>query len=247
MRLKKTFKWRWGVNRWWILAFTILTVIVVNSAAPVQQVIQVAPEVLSKKPLFSLPVIGNVYLTNTLIAMVLMDLVILLVALIVKNSVKPGVLIAKGFAGMMEMLIEMLYNLTESTAGKWAKKIFPWFATIMIIVLFANLLKLVPGFETIGFVEEVNHAGYTAKSLGGNWFNVTTPAVADGGSVIVPFARGLSTDLNFTAALALISVLMTQFIGVEAQGLGYFSKFFDTRTLFKKPFLGFMDLIVSLL
>lgn len=245
--MQKTRKWRWGVNRWWILGFIILTVVGVNIAAPVQQVIQVAPEVLSKKPLFTLPVVGNVYLTNTLIAMVLMDLVILLVALIVKNNVKPGTLIAKGFAGMMEMLIEMLYNLTQSTAGKWAKKIFPWFATIMIIVLFANLLKLVPGFETIGFVEEVDHAGYTAQPLGGNWFNVTTPAVAEGGSVIVPFARGLSTDLNFTAALALISVFMTQVIGVEAQGLGYFSKFFDTRTLFKKPFLGFMDLIVSLL
>jgi len=68
--LQKTRKWRWGVNRWWILAFVILTVVGVNIAAPVQQVIQVAPEVLSKKPLFTLPVIGNVYLTNTLIAMV---------------------------------------------------------------------------------------------------------------------------------------------------------------------------------
>jgi F-type H+-transporting ATPase subunit a len=245
--LEKTRKWRWGVNRWWILGFTILTVIGVNIAAPVQPVIQVAPELLSKKPLFTLPVIGGVYLTNTVIAMVLMDLAILAIALIVRRNVKPGALIARGFSGAMEMLIEMLYNLTKSTAGKWAKKIFPWFATILIIVLFANLLKLLPGYESIGLVEEVQHAGYTAVPLGGNWFNVTTPKVAEGGMAIIPFARGLSTDLNFTAALALISVLMTQVIGVQAQGLGYFSKFFNTRTLFKKPFFGFMDLLVSLL
>lgn len=245
--MEKTRKWRWGVNRWWILGFTILTVIGVNIAAPVQPVIQVAPELLSKKPLFTLPVIGGVYLTNTVIAMILMDLTILAVALIVRRNVKPGTLIAKGFSGAMEMLIELLYNLTKSTAGKWAKKIFPWFATILIVVLFANLLKLIPGYESIGFVEEVQHAGYTSVSLGGNWFNVTTPKVAEGGMVIVPFARGLSTDLNFTAALALISVLMTQVIGVQAQGLGYFSKFFNTRTIFKKPFFGFMDLLVSLL
>lgn len=245
--MEKTRKWRWGVNRWWILGFTVLTAVAVNIAAPVQPVIQVAPEVLSKKPLFTLPVIGPFYLTNTFIAMLMMDLVIILIALIVRNNVKPGTLIAKGFSGAMEMLIEVLYNLTQSTAGKWAKKIFPWFATILIVVLFANLLKLIPGYESIGLVEEVERGGYTAVSLGGNWFNVTMPKVAEGGDVIIPFARGLSTDLNFTAALALISVLMTQVIGVQAQGLGYFSKFFDTRTLFKKPFFGFMDLLVSLL
>lgn len=245
--MEKTRKWRWGTNRWFILAFAILTAVGVKFAAPVQSVIQVAPETLSKTPLFTLPVVGSVYLTNTVVAMVLMDLAILAVALIVKMNVKPGALIAKGFSGIMEMLIEVLYNLTQSTAGKWAKKIFPWFATIFIIVLFANLLKLIPGYESIGLVEEVETGGYTAISMGGNWFNVTTPAVAEGGHVVIPFARGLSTDLNFTAALALISVLMTQVIGVQAQGLGYFHKFFDTRTLFKKPFFGFMDLIVSIL
>ncbi len=245
--MEKTHKWRWGKNRWIILALIILTVIGVNMAAPVLPVIQVAPEALSKKPLFTLPVIGSMYLTNTFVAMVLMDLAILAVALIVKNNVKPDTLISKGFTGMMEMLIEMLYNMAKTTAGKWAKKFFPWFATMMIVVLFANILKLIPGFETIGLVEEVSQGGFTAVPLGGNLFNVTTPAVAEGGFVVIPFARGLSTDLNFTLALALIAVGMTQVVGVQANGLGYFHKFFDTRTLFKKPFLGFMDFFVSIL
>jgi len=65
--------------------------------------------------------------------------------------------------------------------------------------------------------------------------------------VVVPFARALSTDLNFTLALALISVVMTQVIGVQAQGIHYFSKFLNFTTMFKKPFLGFMDFIVGLL
>ncbi|HBF40249.1 MAG TPA: ATP synthase F0 subunit A [Anaerolineaceae bacterium] len=245
--MEKSRKWRWGVNRWWVLAFIILTVIATNRFAPVQQVIAVAPENLTKSPIITLPLVGGLYLTNTEVAMILMDLIILVIALVVKSRVKEYTLIAKGFTGALEMLIEVLYNLAQSTAGKWAKKIFPLFATILIVVLFANLLKLIPGFESIGFVEEVEHAGYTAVSLGGNWFNVTTPEVAEGGAVVVPFLRGLSTDLNFTLALALISVIMTQVIGVQAQGFGYFSKFFNVRTLFSRPIFGVMDLFTSLL
>ena len=36
-----------------------------------------------------------------------------------------------------------------------------------------------------------------------------------------PFFRGISVDLNFTLALALISVVMIQVIGFRAQGVGY--------------------------
>jgi len=68
-----------------------------------------------------------------------------------------------------------------------------------------------------------------------------------GGFHIVPYVRVLSTDLNFTAALALISVLMTQVIGVQAQGARYFTKFLNFTTFFKKPFFGAIDFAVGLL
>ena len=63
-------------------------------------------------------------------------------------------LVPRGIGNVMEAILEMLYNLTEGSAGKWAKAIFPWFATIMIYVLFANLLKLIPGFESIGLASK---------------------------------------------------------------------------------------------
>lgn len=246
MRLEKTRKWRWGVNRWIILGLIILSVVGVNLIKPVQPHIQVAPEILSAEPLFTLPVIGDFYLSNTIVAMLLMDVVIILVALAVRNGSRKNGMVPKGLAGGFEMLVEMLYNLTESTAGKYAKKVFPWFATIMIVVLFANLVKLVPGFETIGLLHHSEH-GYEIQALGGNWFTVINKEAHEGGYVVTPFARALSTDLNFTAALALISVLMTQVIGVQAQGIGYFSKFLNFKTMFKKPFFGFMDFLVGLL
>lgn len=244
--LEKIRKWRWGKHRWILLALIILSVVGVNLIAPVQPHIQVAAENLSAEPLFTLPVLGDFYLTNTFLAMLLMDVVIILLALGVRNAAKKNELAPKGIGGVFEMLIEMLYNLTESTAGKFAGKIFPWFASILIIVLFANLLKLIPGFETIGLLHHTEH-GYVAQALGGNWYTVTNQQAADGGYMVTPFFRGLSTDLNFTLAVALISVFMTQVIGVGAQGFRYFGKFVNVSTMFKKPFFGFMDFLVGLL
>jgi len=244
--LEKTRKWRWGVNRWIILGLIILSVIGVQIIKPVQPHIQVAPENLTSEPLFTLPVIGDFYLSNTIVAMLLMDVVILVVAFIVRNGARKSGLVPKGIAGAFEMIVDTLYNMTESTAGKYAKKVFPWFATILIIVLFANLIKLVPGFETIGLLHHSEH-GYEIQSLGQVWSTVVNHEAHEGGYVVVPFARALSTDLNFTLALALISVVMTQVIGVQAQGIRYFSKFLNFTTMFKKPFLGFMDFIVGLL
>ena len=64
---------------------------------------------------------------------------------------------------------------------------------------------------------------------------------------IVPFVRVPSTDLNFTVALAIVSVVMTQVIGLRAQGPRYLTKFFNLTTLFTKPAFGLMDLLISIL
>jgi F-type H+-transporting ATPase subunit a len=64
---------------------------------------------------------------------------------------------------------------------------------------------------------------------------------------VVPTLRRASTDLNFTLALALITVIATQVMGVLALGPGYFSKFFNLSTIISKPFFGVIDFIVSLI
>jgi F-type H+-transporting ATPase subunit a len=141
----------------------------------------------------------------------------------------------------MEAILEMLYNLTEGSAGiKWAKAIFPWFATIMIYVLFANLLKLIPGFESIGVLHQVAKGHPISGAL-------LLPGEIENGYILAPFFRGISVDLNFTASLAIIAVVAIQYIGFRAQGLGYLSKFFNTRRMFQVPFFGAMDFLVGLL
>jgi F-type H+-transporting ATPase subunit a len=141
----------------------------------------------------------------------------------------------------MEAFFEMLYNLTESSAGtKYARLIFPWFATIMFYVLLANLLKLIPGFESIG----VLHPEHGAAELHG--WHIYTPELSKE-YILAPFFRGISVDLNFTASLALVAVVMIQVVGFRAQGWGYLTKFFNTKRMFKVPFFGAMDFLVGLL
>ncbi|NJN53639.1 MAG: F0F1 ATP synthase subunit A [Anaerolineae bacterium] len=60
--------------------------------------------------------------------------------------------------------------------------------------------------------------------------------------------RPAATDLNFTLAIAIISVIMTQYYGMRAQGVRYWKKFFvwDGNKIAKSP-LAVMDTGVGLL
>ncbi len=243
-------KWRWGVHRWIVLGLIILNVIAVSYFPPVLPHIQLPAEPLMKTPLFTLPVIGDFYLTNTLVATLLADILLLLLAFSVNRVIASGELIPKGIPGVVEVILEVMYNLTESTAGKWAKKIFPWFAAITLLVWVVNWMELVPGVDSIGILEENSH-GYPVKQLApGVYTQIPKPAgveEVEDAYALVPFVRVASTDLNFTVALALISVVMTQVMGVRSLGVKYFGKFINVGGLFTKPFFGVIDFGVGFL
>ncbi len=248
MEEKKHRPWR----RWVLLGLMIVGWILASIFIPVRPEITAAPEKLLEQPLFTLPApFGPFYLYNTIPTLIFTVLLIGLLAFFTNRSLRKSQetdLVPRGLGNAMEAFFELIYNLTEGSAGaKWAPKIFPWFATIMFYVLFANLLKLIPGFESIGFVRAATGEGYATAPLFGSVLQLLPKVQDTGGSILVPFFRGVSLDLNFTFALALISVAMTQVIGFQAQGIGYLSKFFNFTTMFKKPFFGAMDFLVGLL
>jgi len=240
-------------NRYLVLLLLVLGFFVARIYHPVLPHIQVAPELLSHTPIVVLPVLGPIFWTNTMTAMVIADIIMILIAIAVRRATKSGSLVPSGFSGALEAVIEVLYNMTESTAGKWAKKVFPWFGAITIFVLVVNWTELIPGVDTIGILEPVKEHGNPIKNVFGNVFTLL-PAeegadAEHGGFTLIPFVRTLSTDLNFTVALALISVFMTQVFGVRALGPGYFSKYLNFRALwnfFKNP-MGIIDFGVGLL
>jgi F-type H+-transporting ATPase subunit a len=240
-------KWHWGVNRWIVLALIILGFIGTKYFSPVRPFVQLPAEHWMEHPLFTLPVIGAFYFTNTLFALLIVDVLVILLAFFFNRAVKRGNLVLKGIPGALEALLEALYNMTEGTAGKkWAKTIFPWFATITILVLLANWMELIPGVDSIGMIEKAEGAGYSVQTVAGI-ATIANPSIAEGGSNLVPFIRVVSTDLNFTVALAIIAVIAVQVIGIRAQGMQYFTKFWNVKTFFNKPIFGVIDWGVGIL
>jgi F-type H+-transporting ATPase subunit a len=231
------------------------------------------PVILPGEPVLHL---GSIAITNTLLATLVADVVLILIALLsVQRFARSGKLVPQGFYNFFEFLVEFLWNTTETTAGRWANRrllgvfsIFTIMATIFLLVFVANMTKLIPGFESVGILEEAHGSiqGYEPRPLFGNVFYLDAShpvtheaeqaegegeAVAEHtlceGCVVVPFLRGAATDLNFTFALAAISVVMIQVFGVAALGGGYFTKFFNTRTMFTVPMFGVIDFGVGLL
>ena len=252
--------------RWVILAAIILGLFLFTGFFGIGLKIKaIMPEVflpgekLSETPLFGIP---GLYMTNTFVGLIGADIVVLLLAFGVYRSVKSGKMALTGISGAIEALMEMLHGITESTAGKWTKLIFPWFATITLLVLCANWLGLIPGVETIGFIHNghgeyaviplFNIGGLEVKTIWDEPVAVAEDHAVEGeaeqhGAAVVPFFRPASTDLNFTFALAIVAVIAVQYAGFKSQGSAYLTKFWNVKHFFSKPIFGFIDWGVGLL
>lgn len=93
--------------------------------------------------------------TNTLTSMVVVDVIILIIALVVGRALRSQPadrFVPRGFTNFIELLGEFLYNQAHKLLGKHTRSVFPLAASIFLFLLFANLLKLVPGYESVGIV-----------------------------------------------------------------------------------------------
>ncbi|MBN2043374.1 MAG: F0F1 ATP synthase subunit A [Anaerolineales bacterium] len=234
-----------------------MTTFFIAELKPIMPHIQLAPEAVfphvGEAPLFNLLGQGF-YITNTMIATWIAIAIILMIAWNLRKQLKAGSMVPTGISGAIAALLEGFYGMTESIAGKWTKKIFPWFATIFLLVLFVNLMELVPFVDSIGYFHESDHGYAVEKVWGVNTIVQTESAMHEGeeahqgGYSLVPFVRVASTDLNFTLSLALIAVAMTQYMGFKALGPAYLKKFFDFQGLFaafKEPRFNPIDVILG--
>jgi F-type H+-transporting ATPase subunit a len=259
-------KKRFGVKRWIILALIAVGIYAAfigpSILKPVSPVVILAAEPTGLH-------IGEFQITNSMLATLLTDVILIIIALIAYRFVKSGKLVPGGFYNAFEAIFEFLWNSVEGTAGKWAKRIFPIPATIFLIVFTANMVKLIPGFESIGRLEQSpTGSGYAAVKLlqigGLEIMSVDKgqPVMAapagegtNGGNTegnctacdIIPFLRGSATDLNFPFALAIITVILTQVYGAWALGPGYFSKFFQVKQLISGGIFGMINFAVGIL
>jgi F-type H+-transporting ATPase subunit a len=243
-------RWRWGTARWFVLLFILLGIAGAVFFPPIRPNIELSAEAIGR-PLVTLPVLGPLGLTNTLIATLLVDLLLLGLVLAFRRAVKDEDSVPGGIAGALEAVLEFLYQITESTAGKWARAIFPYMATTVLLILLANWMELIPFVDSVGRVVPVEsgQTGYLVRSFGPIEALVKTESGSSPAKLyaLVPYVRVASTDLNFTIALALVVMTMVQVTGFRSQGIRYLGKFFQFRNLFRKPFLGLVDVFVGFL
>src|SRR6185436_9667991 len=102
-----------------------------------------------------------------------------------------------------------LLGVMEQTLGSRhkAEQYFPLIATIFIFIMLSNLLGIFPGVGSLF----INHSGEH-----------------------VPLFRSPAADLNFTVAFAVISVILSNIIGMQAVGvLPHIKKYFNVTNPIK--------------
>lgn len=202
------------------------------------------PEIaLPAEPILTLPVVGF-SITNTLLATWLTMLILIVGSVFATRNLK---VVPTGLQNLVEWGLEVLLNLVESVDERRGRQFFPLVATIFIFLLVSNWMGILPGFASVGLVREAHHGGNQLQEVSILGFNIGLLQPGEVGEhetgwTVFSFLRSAATDLNTPLALALISVVMTQVVGVQAQGLGYFSKFISLRG----P-MGPIDTIVGLL
>ena len=215
------------------------------------------------------------FITNTFIATILADIVILVLFIGGARQLRKGegLIPTSRLQGMLEMIIAGLYGLAENILGAKARKVFWIGATIFVFVLIANWMELLPGFDSIGIIEPAHGdlVGYEKGTVLGipvllgpmeeheeqakaehaeveTGHEQAEDEHAAHGYVLRPFLRAANTDLNVTLALALMSVIFTQIYSIRELGMGgYLGRFIQTKRIGQGNPMGGIDFFVGIL
>lgn len=176
--------------------------------------------------------IGEFPIRNSMVMGWLAVLVLIIVAVIFRK--KGGKLVPRGIQNFVEALIEGLFNFFDSITQdrEQTRRFFPVVATIFLFVILSNWMGIFPGVGPIGIWEE---------------HEVEGSGIGDEGSVkpnliLVPLFRSGYADINMTLALAIISVVVTQIMGIRSLGFFHYAgKFFVNP--FRDPIGAFVGLL----
>lgn len=162
--------------------------------------------------------IGPLPITNAIITTWFVTMILLAFAYLATKKITA---VPTGLQNVAEAAVEALESLVFSIAAEKTKVFLPIIATFFFFIIIGNYFGLLPGVGSIGFYEQstINHE-----------------------PVFVPFFRSMNSDLNTTAALAIVSLIATHFLAIRYLGLiGYVKKFININPIFL--FVGLLEII----
>ncbi|MBC8252880.1 MAG: F0F1 ATP synthase subunit A, partial [Ardenticatenia bacterium] len=123
---------------------------------------QLPPVVVPAEPLPGVAPFGF-QVTNALLTALLVNVILVLLAFLGTRRMQ---MVPSGLQNFLEWIVESLYNLTETVAGKrWAPRFFAIVATIFFYVLLSNWFGLVPGLAAVGFCETHEPTGHARQPV----------------------------------------------------------------------------------
>lgn len=168
---------------------------------------------LAAEKLFQL---GPIPVTNSILTTWIVTAVLLVFAFVATRNIQ---MVPQGVQNFAEAAVETLSDLVESIAGEKTKVFLPIIATFFFFIIVGNYFGLLPGVGTIGFFQ-----------------------TAGGHKTFVPLLRSINSDLNTTAALAIVSLIATHLLAIRyLGGLGYIKKFININPIFL--FVGLLEII----
>lgn len=162
---------------------------------------------LAAEPLFQ---IGNFPVTNSMVNAWIVAVFFIAVAVVASRRKS---LVPRGIHNVIEAVVEGLLAQVEKVTGDRAKAkiFFPLVATIFLFILANNWLGQLPGTGTIGVYGFLH-----------------------GEMELIPLLRPATSDLNVTAAIALLVVVTSHLVGVRSIGFAnHVSKFVNVRGIFR--------------
>jgi F-type H+-transporting ATPase subunit a len=189
--------------------------------------------------------IGSMPITNTTTSMVLLDLVLIVMAIVLRKqlSIIPGKL-----QSFFEFLYDFVLDLTTSVLDKkYIKPVFPWILSFFVVILISNWMGLLPGMESIyikkeeAIISEVNNDGHVISDL-------EEEHESEAEVEHVALFKGVNADLNTTLALTVVSFLLVNISTLRFKGIGgWFKHYFHTKPFYLIVIFVFVGILEMLL
>ena len=121
---------------------------------------------LPAEPISSDPNIGGFHITNTMITTWITIGILLILGFVASRKIKE---VPSGFQNIFEVIIEYFQKLGVGVSGKRSAQYIPLVLTIFLFILISNWIGILPGFGTIGWIEDphlaIHHAEKKDKEL----------------------------------------------------------------------------------